>query len=82
MDTISFADLRSALIEPEAAAAFALPARHFEGDAVARGVRQALAAAQQPYRGSDAAASRACPTRIRSTSRQSTPAAWRSSMRR
>jgi hypothetical protein len=53
MDTISFADLRSALIEPEAAAAFALPARHFEGDAVARGVRQALAAAQQPYRGSE-----------------------------
>jgi len=51
MDTLSFSDLRSALLEPETSS---LPARHYEGDAVARGVRQALAAAQQhPYGGAE-----------------------------
>ena len=51
-NTISFAGLRSALLEPEASS-LPLPARHYEGDAVARGVRQALAAAQHPYSGAD-----------------------------
>ena len=51
MDTISLADLQSAL-ESESSRA-AAPLRPRGGDAIVRGVRQVLAAAEQPFFGAE-----------------------------